>query len=311
MRAMSAPVFPTAILAGLCLAGLPWLRQASTAPGPPSPSGAAVAVAAVDAPDRVEIVAADAPAYRALAIPRSYRTSPQAPMRLLVFRGGLCIADRGLRTEHTDGGTGRAGEVVVEESGITERAAASPDGREAVVATTRYISRVDMSPGVISDANDSVQGSTTLTLIDPRHPDGRWTLTLEEGRWMRDLAVFPGSMGVAVTTFRPRNGPTDLRVLDANGRETARIPEGSAETLRIEPSADGRHLAAEVAFPESAKLPQRGIVVFDLLGKSQWTYGWRYGAEDEPVSWTLGETGVLSVSLAGGTKRFDATGRPK
>src|SRR5512147_944423 len=151
MVGMLLPLVRTALLAGSLLAGLPWIRSSSTAPRDAQPAdrpqSASVAVAAA-APSRVVLMGADGPEYQALAIPKSYKSDPDATLRLLVFRDGLCIRDRGLVQAHETRDGGGAGTTIMEETGITERAAVAPDGREAVIASTRYVSRVDLTPGV-------------------------------------------------------------------------------------------------------------------------------------------------------------------
>jgi len=289
------------LLAVSLLAGiLPTEGAQAPAKAPPAPPVA---------PDRVVLLAATDEAYRALAIPRAYKTSAFAPTRLLVFRGGLCIRDHGLAESRKgdEGGAQKSG--IIQETGRIERAYVSEDGREAIVAKTRYVSQVDMTPGQKSTANDTVKGDTTLTLVDPAHPDGRWRVTLENARWVKDVLVLPAGKGVVVTTFLPRKGPADLRILDSTGRESLRVPEYSAETVRIKSSPEGGHVAAEVTFQAKGKLPERGVIVFDLERGTQWTYGWRYGSDAEPLSWSLLEGGVLGVKLADGTQRFDPTGR--
>jgi len=292
------------VLCAALLPGLPWARSASVAPPEASTKGAAAA----DSPDRVVLLSADDPAYLALAIPRSYKTSPSARLHLLVFRGGLCVRDHGLADTLAKDGRGVDGAPVIEQSGTNQRAFVAPDGRTAVVVGTRYVSRVDVTPGKTSTANDTVTGDTTLTLVDPAHPDGRWRVTLENSRWAKDVVVLANAMGVVVTTFVPRNGPNDVRVLDATGRESARVPETSAQTLDIEGSPDGAFVAAEVTFPDNNALPTRGVIVFDLARGSQWTYGWRYGSDQEPLSWSLESGGILAVKVPGGTRRFDTKG---
>jgi hypothetical protein len=261
------------------------------------------------APDRVVLLSADDPDYLALAIPGSYKTTPDAPTHLLVFHGGLCVRDLGLSDEQTKDEHATDGAAIVEQAGTIERAFVATDECAAVVSRTRYVSRVDVTPGETSTAHDTVTGDTTLTLVDPKHPDGRWRVTLEDARWAKDVLVLPASMGVVVTTFLPRNGPSDTRILDATGRESLRVPESAAETLRIDASPEGGHVAAEVKFRDSELLPERGVIVFDLARGTQWTYGWRYGSDAEPVSWKLQSQGVLAVKLPGGARRFDATGR--
>ena len=263
------------------------------------------------APDRVVLLSAGDPEYRALAIPGSNKTTPDAPTHLLVFHGGLCVRDLGLSEKQSKDGHAADGTAVVEQAGTIERAFVATDGRAAIFARTRYVSRVDVTPGQTSTANDTVTGDTTLTLIDPAHPGGWWSVALEDARWAKDVLVLPASMGVVVTTFLPRNGPTDVRILDPTGHESFRVPESAAETLRIDASPEGGHVAAEVKFRDSELLPERGVIVFDLARGTQWTYGWRYGSEAEPVSWKMQSQGVLAVKLPGGTRRFDATGRKR
>ena len=260
-------------------------------------------------PDRVVLLSADDPEYLALAIPNSYKTAPSARLHLLVFKGGLCVRDHGLADALAKDGRRVEGAPTIEESGTLQRAFIAQDGRTAVVVGTRYVSRVDITPGQTSTENDTVTGDTTLTLVDPAHPDGRWRVTLENSRWAKDVVVLAKGMGVVVTTFVPRNGPTDVRILDATGRESARVPETSAETVGIVGSPDGGFVAADVAFESSVALPERGVIVFDLARGSQWTYGWRYGSDAEPASWSLQKDGVLAVKVSSGTRRFDATGQ--
>ncbi len=306
MGGMLSSLARIALLAGPLFAGLPWLRSASTVPPVATTTPQ---TAETTAPDRMVLLSADDPAYRAIAIPRSTKTAPGAPLRLLAFRGGLCIRDHGLADAHENNDRGPLGSIVVEETGTRERGFVAADGRVAVVLGTRYLSRVDMTPGETGAANDIVAGTTTLTLVDPTHPEGRWRVTIENGRWVKDVLVLPASIGVVATTFLPRSGPADVRILDVDGREVVRVPESSAETLRIDASPEGGHVAAEVAFRDSGQLPERGVIVFDLARGTQWTYAWRYGSDAEPVSWTLQSGGVLSVNLGGRTRRFDPTGR--
>jgi hypothetical protein len=306
MVRMTATLGRTAFLALGLVAGLPWLRSSSTVPAKGEPVAASHAGAAPAS--RIVLVSSDAPEYRALAIPKSYKSDTSATQRLLVFRDGLCVRDRGIVTTHTTANGGSAGSVVMEETGITERAAVAGDEGTAVIASTHYVSRVDMTPGTTSTVNDTVRGATILTLVDAAHPDGRWQITIENGRWVKDLVALPGGAGLAVSTFLPRTGPSDLRLLDASGHERVHVPESTAETLRIEASPDGGFVAAELAFPDGATW-ERGVTVFGVAASSQWTYGWRYGGEQEPTGWTLEARGTLAVELASGTRRFDPTGR--
>jgi hypothetical protein len=306
MTAMPTTPLRRTVLAAALLAGLRWAGPVSAAPAKPA---AAAPEVSAPAPDRVVLVSAGSSEYRALAIPQSYKTGLDAPLHLLVFRAGLCVRDHGLADAAANNGSGVDGSAFVEQKGTTQRAYIASDGRAAVVVGTRYVSRVDVSPGQKSTANDTVTGDTTLTLVDPAHPDGRWRVTLENARWAKDVLVLPAAGGVVVTTFVPRNGPTDVRILDATGHEAVRVPESSAETVRIDASADGGFVAAEVTFRDNAELPERGVIVFDLARGTQWTYGWRYGSDAEPVSWILQNAGVLAVKIPGATRRYDSTGR--
>jgi hypothetical protein len=246
------------------------------------------------------------PGYQALAIPRSYKTRSEAPTHLLVFRGGLCVRDIGLADVRHEGDNNPAH---AEESGTTERAFVSKDGTSAVIVGTRYVSRVDLTPGQKSTAGDTVTGDTTLTLIDPTHTEGRWRVTLENSRWVKDAVALSSSKGVAVTTFLPRTGPTDLRILDATGHETMRVPESRGTAVHVGASPDGGFVASEIAFRDDRWGLDVGVIVFDLAGGTQWTYGWKYGSEEEPLAWELLSGGILSIKLPSGMRRFDPKGR--
>ena len=304
---MTSPL-PQAALAVLMLAGLPWIRGSATRDADSPPPAAKISVPAAS---HVAVYAASAPEYRELKIPGTVRTEPKAAVRLVVFRNGQCILDRGLLDSRNEGNVGSNGSLVVQETGVIERAAAAPDGREAVVASTRFVGRVDMTPGVTSTANDFLRGVTTLTLVDPTHPDGRWQVTLEDGRWVRDLAVLSASSGIVVTSFVPRDGPADVRILDASGHEKLRVPDSRADTASIATSCDaGCFVAADLKFRDAGPLPERGVIVFDLAHGTSWTYTWRYGSDAEPLKWTLERGGVLAVQLPGATRRFGPDGRP-
>ena len=314
---MSSSPLRAAVIALSLLPGPAWARSKSVVPRDAEPNTAKHEKSAAPEPipqpepDRLVLLAADEPEYLGYAIPRSYKTAPEAPNHLLVFRGGLCVRDIGLAdvANTSDGGQQAPGTAIIEQSGSTTSAYVASDARTAVIVRTEYVSRVDVTKGQSSTKNDTVTGGTTVTLVDPGHPDGLWRVTLEDSRWTKDVLALPNARGVVLTTFRPRTGPTDLRVLDASGRESARVPESSAEALRIEADPEGNHVAAELKFRENERLPERGVMVFDLAHGTQWTYSWRYGNDAEPLSWTLESHGVLVVKLANGTHRFDSTGR--
>ena len=181
----------TALLAGALLAGLPWVRSASTVPRDES---AAPGKATSTAPDRVVLLEAGDADYRALAIPRSYKSAPDALRHLLVFHGGLCVRDFGLADVSESGDSDRGNGRVAQEIGKTVRAFVARDASAGVVLRTRYDSRVDLTPGQTSTAGDTVTGDTTVTLVDPTHPDGRWRVTLEDSRWAKDVLVLPAGV---------------------------------------------------------------------------------------------------------------------
>ena len=307
MLGMPSALLCAAWLAGALVPGLPWLRSSSTAAE--APAKTAEVSHAADAPDRVVLLDASDAAYAALAIPRSYKTAAAAPLRLLVFHGGAVVRDHGVADRREERESGPAGRSLVEESGTAERAFVAADASRAIVCMTRYVSKVDMNPDSDAATSDPVTGTTTLTSVDPEHPDGEWRLTLENGRWLRDLIVLPKKMGVVVMSFLPRNGPADVRLLDGTGREMVRVSDASGDALRIEATADGRFAAADVAFHDTASFSERGVIVFDVAHGSQWTYGWRYGSDDEPTAWSLRDGGILTVSLPRGERRYDSTGR--
>jgi hypothetical protein len=294
------------MVAALLLLGLPWVRSGSVAPEASAPAPAASAQASLD---RIVMLAATDSAYRALAIPRSYKTAPSAPNRVLVFHGGLCVRDYGLVDAQSTDETGDGRTHLMQETGTTRHAFVASDAQAAIITETWYDSRVDLTPGQKSTKNDTVTGTTTLTFIDPGHPDGRWRITLEQSRWVKDVLVLPAGRGVALTTFLPRTGPNDFRLLDAAGRESVRVPESSAEAMKMDVSPEGSHVAAEFTLRDDGVTPERGVMVFDVATKTKWMYGWRYGTDAEPLSWSLQAHGILAVKLAEGTRRFDATGR--
>ena len=306
---MFAVLPATVLLIGLqtMLAGFPWIRSSAIAAPEPTPPPEAAAVA-TGPPTRVVVLSAASPAYHALAVPPSARRNPSASTHLMVFRAGICVLDRGLVDDHKEGVTAPD---TIEESGVLERAAAAADGREAVLVETHYSSHRVAKPGVGTRADEQIQSTTTLTLLDPDHPDGLWKLTLEGGRWIRAIDVLSESSGIVVTTFVPRDGAADFRILDSSGRERLRVPESRAEALGVSSSCEGGcFVAAEMKFQDDyATLPERGIMVFDVATAKSWTYGWRYGNPEEPSSWSLGRRGVLTVNLPGETRRFDPTGR--
>ena len=79
--------------------------------------------------------------------------------------------------------------------------------------------------------------------------------------------------------------------------------------LAIDSASHGEFVAVDLAYPDRPGLPHRGVLVLDLARDSRWTFAWRYGDDDEPVSWKLQDTGVLEVTTPSHVKRFDRKGK--
>lgn len=288
---------------------LPFAAVLLLAMAHPSPAPAAD-LAAIDAVagDRVTILTAADPAYRGLTVPDRARIAPEAPTRLLVFLGGSCVLDRGLREERpapqSDGSA-------VEQRGIAERAMLSVDGQVALVETIRYVNRAETGQGTIIANSATLRGSTDLTWIDPYHPGGKWVFTLDAGRWLKKAVPLARRRGVAVATYREIAGEADFRLLGPDGKESVAIPEGEAWALDIQASPDGRYVAVDQGYAAHPGRPDRGVLVVDVAAGSRWTYTWTYGGDDEPTSWNLEDGGVLVVARPGGkTLRFAPGGAP-
>src|SRR5262245_2721786 len=141
MFPMSLPLVRATVLCAAALVGLPWLRSDWVAASDKHAKAAAKATPVTPAepepaPERVVLLSADDPDYTALAIPRSYKTAPGAKLRLLVFRGGLCVRDHGLADTTAKDGHQIEADSFVEQSGTNQRAFVASDGRVAVVVGT-------------------------------------------------------------------------------------------------------------------------------------------------------------------------------
>jgi hypothetical protein len=121
------------------------------------------------------------------------------------------------------------GARVVEQSGRTNARFVAPDGAHGGRRAGRATSARGRDARQTSTANDTVTGDTTLTLVDPRTRTGGGA-SRSRMSWAKDVAR--ASERVRASSRRrsfPRNGPTDVRILDATGRESVRVPESSAE----------------------------------------------------------------------------------
>jgi hypothetical protein len=180
-----------------------------------------------------------------------------------------------------------------------------------VLVASRYHRREAGSSNLM-DANPHVEWSTTveLTLIEPGHPEGLWSVTLEDGLWVKSVVPLPRAAGVAVSTHATMDGPADLRLYGPDGDLLYRMADRGASTIGLRATGNGAFLAADVAYSGKAEGPDRGILVLDLLQGTRWTYAWSYGKESEPLSWDLQETGILEIRTASSTVRYDRNGKP-
>ncbi len=249
------------------------------------------------------------PEYIALSPPPRSRIYPEATSRLVFFLGGAPILDRGLRSGSSSAAPTRPGEHVETAEDVVETAVTSPDDRFGVVLSTR-VQRAAASPGQAGASSDSPSLSTEISWVDTANPEGLWSVSLEQGRFVRDLALLSAGRGVAVITLADPDSPADVRIYGPEGIELTRLDESDGSALSLSATSHGAFLAVDLAYPNVAELPSRGVTVFDLLHGTRWTYTWKYGASDEPMSWRLDDTGVLEVVFPGKSRAFDRNGKP-
>ena len=247
--------------------------------------------------DGVVLLTASDPEYLRLELPADLQLAPEAFSRLVVFRDGVPLLDRGLRDERLSVSTAPS-----EERGYVEDAEVSADGRVAVIVSTSY-------RRTLTSGEAKTEAETELTWIDPEHPKGLWSVALEEGRWVKKAVPLSEKRGVAVSTCRDLDGPADLRYFGPDGAELLRVNEDESSLVDMVATNHGAFFAADLVFPTRPGVPDRGILVLDLLRGTRWTYTWSYGGEGEPVSWNLEETGILQVNIPGAVLRFDRNGK--
>lgn len=275
--------FPAAIVLALAL---PWIRGAAAREATPPPEPPA-------RPDRVALLTLSDPAYARIQIPENARVAPSAVERLLVYRKGVCIVDRGLRSIRQPAPSGGG------EMGLAEIASVAPDAAGAAIVITRWEARVDAN---VVDSR--------IVWIDPLHPDGAWSVKLEPGRQVKEILALSASFGVAAATFTEGDPLVDLRMYGPDGRERSRSDARTGSVVDLAVSDDGGFLGADLALPPQEGGPDRGIVVSDLVRGTRWQFTWRYGSEDEPKSWYLATGGILELRTAGDLLRFDSVGTP-
>lgn len=257
-------------------------------------------------PDRI-VISNSGDALEAVAS-RSCRvvTTPEANSRLLVYKDGVCVLARGLRNETRQDVAGRAD--VLEETGLIESGWVAADGRGGLVATMRYTDRVRLVEGGGAPADEGFRGITTLTWLDPSHPDGSFEIALEPGRVVKDAVALPFGFGIAVLTQVYGAPDADFRLYDLRGELSLRVPEREASAGGIVSTNSGGFIVVDLAHVAHPGLPDRALRVFDLLQGKWWDYTWSYGSPEEPLSWTILESGTLEVNIPGATKRYDRNG---
>jgi len=270
---------------------------------------AAVTAATSDLPpvgpgDVIRVLPSTSPDYVRLDVPPSLRVAPEASSRLVVFRGGVPVLDRGLvidvQVVPRAGGT----EGSREERGYIEDAEVSPDGRFAILLATRYTKTVSLR-----DVAET-EGKTELTWIDVAHPKGLWSVPFEKGIWIKKVLLLSPKHGIAVSTIADPQGPADLRLFSPDGIEMLRLRGEEASVVDMRSTSHAAFLAVDLAYPDRDGLPGRGVLVIDLAHGRRWTYTWSYGDNREPVSWSLADTGILEVTTPDGLRLFDRNGKP-
>lgn len=277
---------PTLAAVAILLA-LPWIRGGGAREGSPPPQPA-------PREDRVMLLTVTDPAYGRLTIPESARVVPSATERLLVFRKGACVVDRGLRSIRRAASGGSEGE-----EGLFENASVAPDGSGAAIAATRWEVR-----------EDRTAVEARIVWVDPFHPDGSWILALEPGRQIKELVALPLAFGAAVATFVEGDPVVDVRRIGPDGHELSRSSPQEGSVVDLAVSDDGGFLGVDFALPPKEGEPDRAIVVIDLAKGGSWRYGWTYGSDREPLGWHLESGGVLEITTAERPLRFDARGVP-
>ena len=161
------------------------------------------------------------------------------------------------------------------------------------------------------DTARKATGVTELVWIDADHPEGLWTVPLENGRWIRTIVPISERRGVAVATLAdPDERDADMRIIGPDGIEKLRIRESDGSTSEIVATPHGNFLAVGLLYPERLGKPNQGIVILDLTYDTRWTYTWTYGDDAEPLSWKIDDTGVLQVTTPLAIRSFDRLGKP-
>ena len=218
------------------------------------------------------LAAGDTEYTRAGHPPLATRRPPRRRCTSSCSAAALCVRDLGLaraRRQRAPACDGRRGRSSRRRERSSARSSPTTDAT-AVVVKTRYVSRVDVTPGQTSTANDTVTGDTTLTLIDPAHPDGWWHVVLESARWAKDVLVLPGSAGVALTTFLPETGPPTFASSMRRGTSRFASPNPQPKRCVSKHSPEGATCRGR-SRASATRRPARsaGVIVFDLAKRTQ------------------------------------------
>ena len=254
--------------------------------------------------DGVRILSSTSPEYAQLEIPSSLRLEPDAFSRLVVFRNGVPVLDRGLALDVQVAPKPGGEDGAREEQGYIEDAEVSQDGRFAILLATHYRKTLSLRDSA------ETEGRTELTWIDPAHPKGLWSVLFDRGVWVKGVLLLSPKHGVAVSTMNGPQGPADLRLFGPDGIETMHLRGEEASVVGMRSTSHAAFLAVDLAYPDRNGLPSRGVLVLDLLHGKRWTYTWSYGDNHEPVSWSLTDTGILEVTTPDGLRLFDRNGKP-
>jgi len=260
----------------------------------------------------IRLYQAGEPDSQALGIPAEVRINPEAGARLVIFKNGQLVADRGL--EHTVRSVPRPGSPPWREE-ILEKAEIASDQQFAVIQRFRFRQIADTD----KKASESVDParrfavvdllSTELTWVDANYPDGFWSTVLGEDRWLSTILLLPARRGIAVSTKAGPNGPADLRLFDQVGREVLTLDSTLASVTSLDSTLDGSFFLVDLAYPARGVAPDRGVRIFDMVRGTNWTYSWSYGGDGEPVSYEMLETGALRLKLPGEVHLYGPDGK--
>lgn len=261
----------------------------------------------------IEVLDADTDRYRDLAMRGPGRELPDATRRLVVVREGVTVVDRGLVERRSiddapieDGRRGR----VLEERGVVDRAWVDASSTAALLTRSQYrVARnVDTNDRFDPADDRTLERRSSVLWIDVEHPDGRWEVSLPNGHLAEEAFVANHGRGAAMLSTDEITA--EFFAWAADGRVIARLSDLLPSSTTIRAVEHGGFFAADVSYPSRPDLPDRGVLVVDLLQRTHWVYHWRYGSDQEPVAWEIQPTGELHVTTADRIYVYDRTGTP-